>query len=193
MDKNKNFTIIPKNKLDELSKLINIRFNENKKIINLLIKKKFNEFLTLYFSSLIKYIDDGNLSPSKVEEYLFFFNEYVFKNFKKTFDKGKLIKVNSSVNFKEGQFINNIIKKYKFKECIEVGMAFGISAMYITNALTKTKGHLISIDPFQSTQWKSMGMKLLKNSKLDKYQTLIEKKSYVALPELLEKHGEGSF
>jgi predicted O-methyltransferase YrrM len=46
---------------------------------------------------------------------------------------------------------------------------------------------LDSIDPFQSTQWKNFGVKLVKSIKMEKYHTLYEDKSYNVLPDLLEK------
>ena len=52
---------------------------------------------------------------------------------------------------------------------------------------------LISIDPNQKTEWNSEGLKILKKFDLNKNHKLVEKKSYVALPELLEKHGDSTF
>ena len=54
------------------------------------------------------------------------------------------------------------------------------------------KNKLVSIDPFQKTQWNNNGIKLLTNSKLISRHKLIEKKSYEAMPELL-KDNEGKF
>ena len=141
-----------------------------------------NEIIKKY-----KKIRKNNLSS----EQLFKLNELLLEKTKQIYIDKKFVKVHSNINIKEGRFISSIVKKYKLKKCLEVGMAFGISAMYITNTFPDVS--LISIDPFQSTQWKSMGVKLLENTKLNDKHTLIEKKSYIALPELLEKYGEGSF
>ena len=63
-------------------------------------------------------------------------------------------------------------------------MANGISSLYI---LTNPKTNLISIDPYQVTQWNNVGIKLLKNHNLQNRHRLIINKSYNALPKLLQQ------
>ena len=70
-------------------------------------------------------------------------------------------------------------------------MAFGISAFYILSSAPDVT--LVSVDPYQKTDWKSSGVKLLKTMNYDGKHTLITEKSYVAMPDLLQKHGEDSF
>lgn len=105
---------------------------------------------------------------------------------KRTYSNGKIIKVNSAIKSQEGNFIEEIIQRYQCKSCLEVGMAFGVSAMYILSSSKDTT--LISIDPFQSTQWNNYGINLLKMIKTISRHTLIEEKSFIALPKLLDKH-----
>jgi hypothetical protein len=63
--------------------------------------------------------------------------------------------------------------------------------MYILLALKKvnkdSQYKLDSIDPFQTTQWKSFGLNLIKDIKLNNNHNLYEDKSYIMLPKLLEK------
>ena len=68
-------------------------------------------------------------------------------------------------------------------------MAYGVSAFYILSSSPDIS--LISIDPNQTKKdrWDSSALKLLKKMDLDKNHELIEKKSYVGLPELLAKYG----
>jgi len=101
--------------------------------------------------------------------------------------------INSSIKPVEGNFLYNLINEYKLKKCLEVGMAYGISSMYILLGLKKLKKDdikLDSIDPFQETQWNNFGVKLVKKIKMDKYHKLYEDKSYIVLPKLLEKKNE---
>jgi len=101
--------------------------------------------------------------------------------------------INSSIKLEEGNFLYNIINEYKLKRCLEVGMAYGISSMYILLGLKKLKKDdikLDSIDPFQETQWNNFGVKLIKKIKMEKYHKLYEDKSYIILPKLLEKKNE---
>jgi predicted O-methyltransferase YrrM len=119
-----------------------------------------------------------------------FFYKRIINNMKRVYLNKKLIKVHSSIKEQEGKFIENIIKKNGLDKCLEVGMAFGISAFYI---LSNKNSTLVSIDPFQSTQWENNGIKLLKEFGFNKRHKCMEKKSYEALPELLKKEGEKSF
>ena len=102
-------------------------------------------------------------------------------------------KINSNVNPKEGYLIYNLIKKKKFKKTLEIGFAFGISTIYILQALTENKKNNsdifhIAIDPFQSSQWKNEGIKNVNKARLDEHFKLLQKKSHEALPYLLEKN-----
>ena len=94
--------------------------------------------------------------------------------------------ISSCINKVEGDFLVDMIKKTNKTniQVLEVGMANGISSLYICNSIKKYNGTLTSIDPFQETQWQNRGVQLLKTNKLDNH-TLIQKKSYVALPALL--------
>jgi predicted O-methyltransferase YrrM len=57
--------------------------------------------------------------------------------------------------------------------------------MYILSSSKDVK--LVSIDPFQSTQWKNGGKKLLKLCNLIDRHKLIEEKSFIAMPKLINK------
>ena len=57
------------------------------------------------------------------------------------------------------------IKKHNYIKCLEIGMANGLSTLYI---LSDKKTTLISIDPNQKTQWKSQGLKFIKKYGLEK-------------------------
>jgi predicted O-methyltransferase YrrM len=97
------------------------------------------------------------------------------------------IKLTSAISPAEGFHLYDLIVRNKYTNILEVGLANGLSSLYILQALKDNgmNGQLTSIDPFQSTQWKSAGLFNIKNAGLDKNHTLIEKKSYVTLPELL--------
>jgi len=106
-------------------------------------------------------------------------------------DYKKFIK--TTIGEKEGDFLLNIITKNKCKKVVEVGFADGVSAAYMLTALHNISGHLTSIDPFETTQWKDAGTQLVKLMKMHTIHTLVQEKSHIALPELLKTHGEGSF
>lgn len=104
-------------------------------------------------------------------------------------------KLESHVSPFEGFYMYDLIKINNFKNCLEVGMANGISSLYICQALLETsgriKGHLTSIDPYQSKfdkeGWKSIGVRNIKNAGLSSFHTLIEDKSLFAMPALIDE------
>ena len=116
-------------------------------------------------------------------------NIFITKHIKLNNKNNNPTKIHSAIGRKEFEFLYNLTLNNKLVKCIEVGMAFGISALAICKALEKIgKGKLLSIDPFQTTQWNSNGLKLLKKMDLSKYHKLIENKSFNALPLLLNKN-----
>ena len=113
----------------------------------------------------------------------------IFRKGKITLEDGEVIKLTSNVSIKEGFYMYNLIKDNKFKRCLEIGMANGISALYICQALKEnnlTDSSLTSIDPNQKTQWKSAAVNNIRKAGLSDYSILLEMKSYNALPELLK-------
>jgi len=129
----------------------------------------------------LKIWERTDLQPNKILQDMY------RKNIVKT-NKGEIIKLSSQISPKEGWYLYSLIKKHNFKKVLEVGMANGTSALYICQAFKdkNIKGNLISIDPFQSTQWKNVGMSQLERANLKKYHSLIEESSDLALPELLK-------
>ena len=69
---------------------------------------------------------------------------------------------------------------------IEIGMANGAASLAILSALAQLGGErrLISIDPYQSTQWDSAGLKNVEANGFAHLHRLIEEPDYLALPEL---------
>ena len=70
---------------------------------------------------------------------------------------------------------------------IEIGMAFGFSSLSILAALDRLgrQGRLISIDPHQKTDWHGAGVEAVRRAGFESMHELIDKPSYLALPELL--------
>lgn len=99
-------------------------------------------------------------------------------------------KVHSAVPVSEGQFLQRIIKDLDPTVSLEVGLAFGVSALFICDALTIRNGtqHIV-IDPLQSDSWGGIGIANLRRAGYGPIVHLIEAPSYRALPEL-EKLGQ---
>jgi predicted O-methyltransferase YrrM len=185
---NKPFSIEPKYDIDKLINYMNdnLKYHVNK--YNLLLQKKEDDFLDFIKSEIlnsVKYYDHNKLNELLVE-----YNFSIIENFKRTFIDNKLVKTSSAINSVEGRKIIEIINEYKFTKCLEIGMAYGVSAFYILSNLN-TK--LISIDPNQDTQWNNYGVKLLNEFNFNTRHKLYKLKSYVALPKLLKKKGNNYF
>lgn len=67
---------------------------------------------------------------------------------------------------------------------IEIGMANGISTIAILAGLP-AGARLISIDPFQDSQWQGAGRRLVAKSDRANDHTVLAEPDYLALPELL--------
>jgi predicted O-methyltransferase YrrM len=70
---------------------------------------------------------------------------------------------------------------------IEIGMAFGVSSLAILAALQRagTGGRLISIDPYQSKQFKGAGVAAVQRAGFKEMHRMLEEFDYIALPKLL--------
>lgn len=107
---------------------------------------------------------------------------------------GAVIRLNSEISAHEGAFLaEHVRRSAKVRKTLEVGCAYGLSALHICDALKGRPGarHYV-IDPFQMVQWRGAGLKALERAGLRELVTLVEARSEIALPRLLEKH-EGTF
>ena len=107
---------------------------------------------------------------------------------------GQTLKLHSNINMNEGNYLFNLVVENKMVRLLEVGFAYGVSAMFMTKGLennklknNKEKYQLVSIDPFQSTQWHNLGLNNLKRIGTLELHKLYEQKSLNALPFLLKE------
>jgi len=191
-----NIEYVKINEIFDLKKLSKHMLDSSKiqlDIMKSIKNKDFENYFNLLDKTLLNQYVEYQFSTSNTDV------DYDFE--KQLYEKLKLTSVsieentniNSSIKPIEGNFLYNLINEHKLKRCLEVGMAYGISSMYILLGLKKLKKDdikLDSIDPFQSTQWNNFGIKLVKKIKMDKYHKLYEDKSYIILPKLLEKKNE---
>lgn len=98
---------------------------------------------------------------------------------------GDLIKLRSNITREEGDFLTEIISEIKPKVTLEVGLAYGISALFICQAIKKNPGtrHII-IDPSQNTDWGGLGLYSLKRAGCQEIIDFYEKPSQTVLPQL---------
>lgn len=92
----------------------------------------------------------------------------------------------SSVTFQAGGLLYEFVKKKKPARTIEIGLAYGLSSMFICQAHEENgDGTHTAIDPFQSEHYQSIGLLNLKKAGLDERVRFHEAPSETTLPQLL--------
>jgi predicted O-methyltransferase YrrM len=113
----------------------------------------------------------------------------------KTANGSGTVKVHSSISASEGQFLQKIVRQLDPTVSLEVGLAHGISALFICDALNIRNGtQHIAIDPNQHSgpwgdSWGGTGIANLRRAGYGDIVRLIEAPSYRALAEL-ERFGQ---
>lgn len=88
----------------------------------------------------------------------------------------------------EGDFLYSMVRQFRPAITIEVGMANGLSTVFIAEALRENGvGRHIAIDPFQHSDWHGAAIALIRKAGLESYVELMELFSHQALPELERK------
>jgi predicted O-methyltransferase YrrM len=73
---------------------------------------------------------------------------------------------------------------------IEVGLALGMSALFLCQAVLPRGGRHVAIDPFQAGSWNGAGMRTLREAGVEELVELIEEESQLALPRLVAEGRE---
>jgi predicted O-methyltransferase YrrM len=89
----------------------------------------------------------------------------------------------------EGAFLQSIIRSVKPRVSLEVGFAYGVSTLYICDALSQLEhaARHIVMDPFQRTQWNGVGLRNVQEAGFSEIVEFHEERSECALPRLLEQ------
>src|SRR5215472_4002784 len=87
----------------------------------------------------------------------------------------------------EGQLLQHIVMDVRPRVSLEIGCAYGVSTLYICEALTRLSHpacHIV-IDPFQRTQWRDIGRKHLAEAGFESIVTFKEEPAELVLPALV--------
>jgi predicted O-methyltransferase YrrM len=79
------------------------------------------------------------------------------------FADGISVPLHSQIRKADGKFLQSIIRKIQPHVCLEVGLAFGISALFIREVLDP-RSRYIAIDPFQHHYWHGIGLTNLRRA-----------------------------
>jgi predicted O-methyltransferase YrrM len=95
--------------------------------------------------------------------------------------------LHSNMQPEEGRLIQQIIATVKPSTTLEVGMAYGVSTLYICDALARLAKPIrhIAIDPYQSTVWRGIGLGHVREAGFDTFVEVHEQGSEFVLPRLL--------
>lgn len=108
---------------------------------------------------------------------------------------GERVPVSSNVDFDEGRFLQALIRRYRPIRSLEIGFAYGISSLFICEALKEVNEefrHTI-IDPHQTKNWHGIGLQNLRTAGYLQNCTLVEDYSEFALPKLLKSGARFDF
>ena len=89
---------------------------------------------------------------------------------------------------RDGDALRDLLIAERVETVVEVGLAYGRSALAIGEALVAVGAerplHVV-IDPLQATEWSNVGWELLRSAQLDKIARLLLQPSSTALPHLV--------
>jgi len=118
----------------------------------------------------------------------------IFESGKVTDKDGHIHKLSSGISIKEGLYIQQIIKEIRPKFSLEVGLAQGISTMFICETLKEicANKHIV-IDPYQieaadqAFSWNGLGLYNLEQCSYNDIVDFKNERSEIELPKLVEQ------
>lgn len=115
---------------------------------------------------------------------------YLYSDAPKVGKTGKVFKGNTALSTQNNlREIESLLRQYRPANTLEIGMALGGSSMVFANVgreLCSSYRH-VAIDPFQSTDWDGVGIRCLESAGLMDAVELVEKRSCLVLPRLLQE------
>ena len=103
-------------------------------------------------------------------------------------EDGKVRPLDVGIGQEEGEFLQEMIRSLQPNVSVEVGCAYGISSLYICEALREVNAtkHII-IDPYQHSLWDNIGVANLKRAGYQGIIDFYEVFSYQCLSHLTEE------
>jgi predicted O-methyltransferase YrrM len=95
----------------------------------------------------------------------------------------------------EGAFLQELVAHVRPSQSLEIGFAYGVSTLYICEALAalgQPVRHIVA-DPFQSTKWHGIGLRNVREAGYASLVDFREERSEFLLPRLLQEGVELDF
>jgi predicted O-methyltransferase YrrM len=90
-----------------------------------------------------------------------------------------------SIERAQGEALRDLAVAEGAERTIEVGLALGMSALFLCQAVLSRGGRHVAIDPFQRESWNGAGLRTLREAGAQDLVEVIEEESQLALPRLL--------
>lgn len=121
--------------------------------------------------------------------------QQIFSTGKTTDQDGRERVVDDRISESEAKILYNTVKAAGGGNSIEVGMAYGVSALVICQAQrdTGSNGVHYAVDPNQFSHYRGAALEALKKEGLDRYVKIQEGPSHMMLPRLIEQNTSARF
>ena len=90
----------------------------------------------------------------------------------------------------QGEALRDLAIAEGAERTIEVGLALGMSALFLCQAVLPRGGRHVAIDPFQRESWNGAGLRTLREAGVENLVEVIEEESQLALPRLVSEGRE---
>jgi predicted O-methyltransferase YrrM len=98
-----------------------------------------------------------------------------------------------SIDRKQGEELRDLAIAERAERTIEVGLALGMSALLLCQAVVRRGGRHVAIDPFQRESWNGAGLRTLRDAGVEDLVEVVEEESQIALPRLVSEGREFDF
>jgi predicted O-methyltransferase YrrM len=104
-------------------------------------------------------------------------------------ENNNVFKLHSHTEAKQGKELQRILTEIKPKVSLEIGLAYGISSLFILEVISKLENsrHII-IDPFPDVYWNNIGLVNIKRAGYSRFITFYKDFSYNILPKLYQEN-----
>jgi predicted O-methyltransferase YrrM len=89
-----------------------------------------------------------------------------------------------SIERRAGEALRDLAMAEGAARTIEVGLALGISALFLCQAVLARGGRHTAVDPFQEASWNGAGLRTLRDGGVAEVVDVVEEESQLALPRL---------
>ncbi|HVD59045.1 MAG TPA: class I SAM-dependent methyltransferase [Thermoleophilaceae bacterium] len=95
-----------------------------------------------------------------------------------------------SIERRAGEALRELAMAEGAARTIEIGLALGISALFLCQAVLERGGRHTAIDPFQEESWNGAGLRTLRDAGVRDVVDVVEEESQLALPRMVSEGRE---